>query len=197
GINQREADVAAAFRQAVEAVIGLRPDLVVVAGDVFHSARPSNAAITEAFRGFVRIGQALPGVPVVVIAGDRDTPRATDTTAILDLLREIPGVTVATEQVERLRFPEIDAAVLAVPHAALVPEGRLRFDPVNGASTNVLVLHGILTGPRAHALLPRVVERSGQPISEDAIDPEAWDYVALGHLSVASEFAPNVRYAGG
>ena len=45
GINQREADVAQAFRAAVDGVIAERPDVVVVAGDLFHTVRPTNAAI--------------------------------------------------------------------------------------------------------------------------------------------------------
>src|SRR5690606_5572789 len=46
GINARERDVALAFRAALDRIIELRADLVLVAGDVFHTVRPSNAAIT-------------------------------------------------------------------------------------------------------------------------------------------------------
>ena len=42
GINQREADVARAFRHAVDGVIAAAPDAVLIAGDVFHSVRPTN-----------------------------------------------------------------------------------------------------------------------------------------------------------
>ena len=48
GVNQREADVADAVRRAVAQVAELRPDLVLIAGDVFHAVRPSNTAIAEA-----------------------------------------------------------------------------------------------------------------------------------------------------
>ena len=50
GINVREADVADAFRRAVARTVELRPDLVLIAGDVFHTVRPSNASIARAFR---------------------------------------------------------------------------------------------------------------------------------------------------
>ncbi|MCU0621560.1 MAG: metallophosphoesterase [Gemmatimonadales bacterium] len=75
GINQREADVANAFRAAIDDVIAVRPDAVVVAGDLFHAVRPSNAAIVFAFRQFQRLREALPAAPVVLIAGNHDTPR--------------------------------------------------------------------------------------------------------------------------
>ena len=74
GINQREADVASAFRAAVDGVIAARPDAVVIAGDLFHSVRPTNAAIVFAFRQFQRLREALPDAPIVLIAGNHDTP---------------------------------------------------------------------------------------------------------------------------
>src|SRR5688572_9982901 len=76
GINARERDVALAFRTALDRIIELRPDLVLVAGDVFHTVRPSNAAIADAFRQFARLRASLPEAPVVVIAGNHDSPRA-------------------------------------------------------------------------------------------------------------------------
>jgi DNA repair exonuclease SbcCD nuclease subunit len=35
GINQREADVATSMRRVIDKVIELKPDLVLIAGDVF------------------------------------------------------------------------------------------------------------------------------------------------------------------
>jgi len=52
GINQREADVARACRRALDDVVAQEPDLVVIAGDLFHSVRPTNTAILDAFRRF-------------------------------------------------------------------------------------------------------------------------------------------------
>ena len=69
GINQREADVAGTFRRAIDAVIELRPDLIVVGGDVFHSVRPSNPSILHAFAQFSRLRSALPETVIVMVAG--------------------------------------------------------------------------------------------------------------------------------
>ena len=55
GLNQREADVANAFRRTIEQVIAERPDVVVVAGDLFHSVRPTNHSILLAFNEFHRL----------------------------------------------------------------------------------------------------------------------------------------------
>ena len=75
GINQREADVAATFRTAIDRVIALRPDAIVVAGDVFHSVRPTNQAILHAFLQFSRLRQSLPDAAIVLVAGNHDVPR--------------------------------------------------------------------------------------------------------------------------
>ena len=64
GINQREVDVAQAFRAAVDGMIEAAPDLVVVAGDLFHSVRPTNTAILDSFNQFRRLRAALPTTPI-------------------------------------------------------------------------------------------------------------------------------------
>ena len=70
GINQREADVAQAFRTTIDGVIAAQPDVVVFGGDLFHSVRPTNSAIVFAFRQLQRLREALPGAPLVLIADD-------------------------------------------------------------------------------------------------------------------------------
>ena len=87
GVNQREADVSRSFRRAVERTIELAPDLVVIGGDVFHTVRPSNPAILDAFRQFTRLRQALPGSDVVMVAGNHDAPKTSETGCILRLFR--------------------------------------------------------------------------------------------------------------
>ena len=79
GINQREADVAEAFRRAVAHVVELRPDLVVVAGDVFHTVRPTNQAILHAFLQFSKLRRELPAAVIVLVAGNHDIPRTAET----------------------------------------------------------------------------------------------------------------------
>src|SRR3954468_24619102 len=83
GINQREADIAKTFSTAIDRIIALAPEVVVVAGDIFHSVRPTNLAILHAFRQFGRLVQSLPGTAVVMVAGNHDTPRSTETGGIL------------------------------------------------------------------------------------------------------------------
>lgn len=194
GINQREADIALAFRRAIDGVIALRPapDAVVIAGDVFHSVRPMNAAIIEAFSELQRLVAALPNAPVIMIAGNHDRPRATETGCILRLFSRI-GVRVVVDAPERLAFPELGLSVLAVPD---LPPGTPDpvFAPEPDARYNVLLLHRELEG-----MLPphlAAVERSTMPLPLAVLNPSRWDYVALGHYHVHQRLADNVYYAG-
>ena len=193
GINQREADVAHAFRAAVDGVLAARPDVVVVAGDLFHSVRPTNAAIVFAFRQFQRLREALPQAPIVLIAGNHDTPRSTETGSILRLFEEL-GVDVAVDEARRLVYPAHDLAVLAVPHQALVSGARPSLRPEGTERHRVMVLHGEVEGvfptDRSSA------EYGGALLGLEEMAPAEWSYVALGHYHVQHEVAPRVWYAG-
>jgi DNA repair protein SbcD/Mre11 len=197
GLNLREADVAAAFRQAVDRVVALQPDVVLVAGDVFHTVRPSNAAIAEAFRHFSSLTLRLPGVPVVVIAGNHDSPRSVDTGHILALFREIPGMEVVTDEVQRVHLPSLDAAVLGLPHNALAREHLPALETDPDVATNILMMHGTVGGSAAEERLRYVSEFGGVTVDDTAIGPHRWEYVALGHYHLLTELAPNMWYAGG
>ena len=148
GINQREADVANAFRGVIDDVIRAGPDVVVIAGDLFHSVRPTNAAIVFAFRQFQRLREALPKAPVIVVAGNHDTPRSSETGSILKLFEEL-GVSVAADVARRFEFPELDLSVLAVPHQALVDPEELQIRPDGPARHQVLVHPRRSAGPPA------------------------------------------------
>jgi exonuclease SbcD len=193
GINQREADVARAFRLAVDGVVSARPDVVLIAGDLFHSVRPTNAAIVFAFKQFQRLREALPEAPVVLVAGNHDTPRSAETGSILRLFEEL-GVDVVVDEARRLEYPELDLTVLAVPHHALVGTERPELRPEGGARHRVMVLHGEIEG-----VLPtqrHTVEYGGALVGLRELGIEEWSYIALGHYHVQHELAPNTWYSG-
>jgi exonuclease SbcD len=192
GVNQREADVATAFARAVDAVIERRPDAVVIAGDLFHSVRPTNRAIIEAFTQLRRLKQALAAAPVVLIAGNHDTPRSVEAGSILKLMGTI-GVDVVDDATRRLDYPALGLSVLAVPHAALLGErrsGEWRRD--ERARYNVLVLH-----PEVPGLFPEgVTDYGGARVEVAEMIGGGFDYVALGHYHIVHEVAPRVWYSG-
>jgi DNA repair protein SbcD/Mre11 len=191
GINQREADVARSFMSVVDRVIALRPDIVLIAGDIFHNVRPTNPAILHAFRQLARLRLSIPDTPVVMVAGNHDTPRSSETGCILSLFRDSIGIHVVDREAQRLSFPELDLAVLAVPDVSgpkpsLVPESGYKY--------NVLLLHGEVQGMLpAHVATP---DRSAVEISKEQLGASRWSYVALGHYHVYRQITPNAYYSG-
>ena len=187
GINQREADVAHAFRRAIDRVIALAPDVVVIAGDVFHSVRPMNPAIIDAFTQFARLTSSLPNTIVVMVAGNHDRPRATETGCILKLFGKL-GVHVIVDEPKRLPFPEHDLSILAVPDLT-GPRPELAPDP--SARHNVLVMHGEVEG-----VLPHGGDRAAMEIPRSALTASRWSYIALGHYHVHQRIEDNAYYSG-
>lgn len=193
GINQREADTAAAFRQAVDGVLAARPDVIVIAGDLFHSVRPTNAAIVFAFQQLQRLRAALPATPIVLIAGNHDSPRSTETGSILRLFDEL-GVDVATHEARRFSYESLGPSVLAVPHDALVQAERPVLRPDGGAKYQVLVAHGEVDGvfPSDRS----AVEYGGAVVRPEEFAAGEWSYVAFGHYHVQTPLGPRAWYCG-
>jgi DNA repair protein SbcD/Mre11 len=191
GINQREADIATVFRGVIDRVIALAPDVVVLAGDIFHNVRPSNPAILHSFAQFARLTTELPRAIVVMVAGNHDSPRAAETGCILRLFTPL-GIHVVVGEPERLSFPEHDLSILAVPDSGL-PQ-KVLLDPDPSFRRNVLVMHGeidgILPAGAAH------VERTAVTITPEELGAARWTYVALGHYHVFRQIAPNAYYSG-
>jgi DNA repair exonuclease SbcCD nuclease subunit len=194
--NVRERDVSNAFHAALDRIIELRADLILVAGDVFHTVRPSNAAIADAFRQFARLHAALPRAPIVIIAGNHDSPRALETGSILTLLHEIPNVHVVDREARVLEFPQLDAAVMCLPHDALAAGSVGEIEPTTDAATQILMMHATIRGEEVDRMLGYVSEFGGAQIDITDIRVERWDYVALGHYHIATQLAPNMWYAG-
>jgi DNA repair protein SbcD/Mre11 len=190
GINQREADVASAFRDAIDGIIALRPDIVCIAGDVFHNVRPSNPAILHAFTQFSRLVHALPDTIVVIVAGNHDTPRSVEAGCILRLFIPL-GIHVADMEAKRFSFPERDLSIFAVPS----DDARsVAYGPDPDFRWNVLVLHasvvGVVPGGGAD---PDLAARQIDPA---ALRSSQWSYQAIGHYHVYRELAPNAFYSG-
>jgi DNA repair exonuclease SbcCD nuclease subunit len=182
--------VAQSFTRAVDKVIELAPEMVLIAGDVFHQVRPTNTAILHAYLQFARLRNALPRTEIVMVAGNHDTPRSAETGSILRLFAAL-GLHVIDAEARALEFPELDLSVLAVadnqhPRPKLVHPGTHRW--------NVLLLHGEvegMIGPFAGTH-----EMAAQEIAQDDLHVAQWDYIALGHYHVYRRLAPNQFYSG-
>ena len=134
-----------------------------------------------------------PDAPVVLIAGNHDTPRSTETGSILALFTSL-GVDVVADQARRLVYPALDLSVLAVPHPALVGPERVALGPDGSERHQVLMLHGEVEG--LFSADRSSVEYGGALLPPAELAGAGWSYVALGHYHVQTEVAPRVWYSG-
>jgi DNA repair protein SbcD/Mre11 len=189
-INQRECDVYDRWHEAVDLAIGLKPDAVIHAGDLFDSSRPAPRAVAEALDGFARLREM--SIPVVVIAGNHETPRFRSGGSVFEILERF-GIDAVWAEPRTIRIGEL--AVHAVPHE---PSGdRLAEDirslpPDASAGANVLVVHaGLEALPRTGYGEVNEIELAPEVLAE-----ADHDYIALGHLHRYQVPQSNAAYAG-
>ncbi|HCO13032.1 MAG TPA: hypothetical protein DIT46_02530 [Gemmatimonadetes bacterium] len=181
GADMRERDVAAAFERAVQELIRLRPNVVVVAGDVFDRPDPPASAVVALARGLESMSTGLPGTRVLMVAGPRDTPRRSGDPGALAVLDTLSNVDAVTARTQRIEIDRLGLNACLVPYRALVrsappvpgPDPRMRW--------NLLVMHAEADRGEAAGIM---------------IDPEEWDYVALGGEHQRRELSQRVRYPG-
>jgi DNA repair exonuclease SbcCD nuclease subunit len=193
GINQREQDIYDSFTQVIDSILEISPDLVVHAGDVFHTPRPSNRAITQALIGFQRLSSH--GIPTVVIAGNHSMPRIRSSSCILESFTLFPNIYVAFKgEYEQFRVGE--ALVHCVPHCGTEGEMIQAFDAVNPsdqAGMNILVTHAGLTADIDYVM----GEFNELKIpAKMVIDHPGMDYIALGHYHRWIRVGERAYYSG-
>jgi DNA repair protein SbcD/Mre11 len=81
GLEARRQDFDNAFRELVEKTLEIKPDFMIIAGDLFHQARPSNVTLENTIRTFKKLKDA--GIPVLTVDGSHDSAPNTITSTIL------------------------------------------------------------------------------------------------------------------
>ncbi|MFT0745130.1 metallophosphoesterase [Synechococcus sp. RC10B2] len=188
GMNQREYDVLQAFRRALRAVRDAEPDLVLITGDLFHAVRPPNSSLLAAYSYLSDFQKSRRNAPLVIIAGNHETPRVAGSGCILALLKHLDGVQVVYDQIDGLEIPALNATLLCIPARGVPDIERRILQPNPNTRYNLLLLHGLLEG-----VTQLTLER---PIDRQKIVRDEWDYIALGDWHIYQQVAPNAIYAG-
>ena len=196
----------AMLEQMVEIVREHRPDVFLLAGDVYHTSQPSSAVQTMFSEAMVSLHQAHPEMYIIVIAGNHDsaskheiftTPwRALNVYAIGNLDKEYPEKHI-------IEVPE-KGIVLAVPYAyeRNIPEGFFQelIDNVKSNLPIILMAHTTVKGADITGHDKRYTDQVG---GIDYIEVEkmgqGYDYLALGHIHKPQYIHTgkhNVRYSG-
>jgi DNA repair exonuclease SbcCD nuclease subunit len=70
-LDARREDFNRAFKEVVDKTIELKPDFMLIAGDLFQQARPSNVTLESAINNFRRLKDA--GITVLAVDGSHDS----------------------------------------------------------------------------------------------------------------------------
>lgn len=188
GMNQRELDVNLAFQESITRIISIKPDATIIAGDLFHSVRPSNAVVTFCFRQLRRLAKET-GAPVIIVGGNHETPKRADTGSVLQLFSEIENVFVADASQETFTFRDKSLAVTCLPHQAIANREVKALRADDRFDHNILVVH-------AQVNEKWVSDFGGVELELKALSPHEWDYIALGHVHVHRAVGLNAAYSG-
>lgn len=201
GLNQREEDIYSAFREFVDIAVSERPDLILHAGDLFNSVRPSNRAIAFAFDQISRLSSAK--IPFVLISGNHEDPRLRETGSIFQIFEQMPDVyPVFRSRMEciRLDIRGVKTVIFALPHISsqeqFQAEMSLMQQSVEQADKDrdvaIALLHGSLAGIPSSYTTGQFNELT---IGGQIMDA-GFDYVALGHFHKRTDISHNCAYSG-
>jgi DNA repair protein SbcD/Mre11 len=192
GVNTREQDVYDAFERVIDRILEIKPGLAIHSGDLFHRPSPSNRALTFGLEQLRRLSQAA--IPLVVIAGNHETPKTIYNSPILRALRALDGIhPMFGDAWELEQFGTI--AVHGVPHIndnRLLQQQLERLTPVEG-KYNILLLHTSLG--RKY-----LMEEYGEQVFPESFEAklQGFQYIALGHWHGCQpvNLHPNAWYSG-
>ena len=195
GVNQREIDVYDAFTQCIDYAIKTKPDLVLHAGDLFDSVRPTNRAITVALQQILRLSKE--SIPFIVISGNHETPKLKETGNIFKIFEHLDHVyPVHNNRYETVSLKNKDETLIvhAIPQCQSPKEFDINLKKITRdkkADFNVLIAHGAVAG---------IKEFKMNEFNELFIPvknlQEDFDYIALGHYHMYTKLQENAFYAG-
>ena len=193
GMNLREQIIYDNFLAAIDRIIGMHPDALIHAGDLFHQVKPKTRAYTTALDALCRLQDA--GIPMIVIAGNHSMAKTRYTASPFEVL-ERGGYRANDLYVahhNRYRRGELDDTIFHLIPNMLQPEGyRAAFEAIEfSPGTNVLVTHGlasILKDKRLHTVAEHELDAT--------IISDRFDYIALGHYHSQVQVADNAWYSG-
>ncbi len=201
-------------------------DVLLVSGDVFDTANPSNQALAQ-YYGFLKklIGT---GCHVVVTGGNHDSPGVLNAPRELLRFLDIKVVGNAQENIEdellHIKIPKGEVVVAAVPYLrdadlrkSVVGEGyddrlsalrqgiRAHYEQLAAISTErypnkcvIAMGHLYVNGASVSESERDIHVIGGEAAFSADFFPEGFDYIALGHIHKPQRIANSdfVRYSG-
>ena len=178
----RREDFRRAFEEVVDKTLELKPDFMIIAGDIFQHARPTNLTLEAAIRNFRRLREA--GIPILTVDGSHDGAPNVITGTILNPL-DSAGLIHYLPRHEDASWKSDSCYVYGIPNfrtrrrteerlPKFIEEKRPKPDP---SRFNIFVFHMALE-------IPEIMKRFGRMVAEAPPDliPEGFNYYAGGHI---------------
>jgi DNA repair protein SbcD/Mre11 len=206
GVHTRIEDFENALQQVVAGTFEEEVDIVLFAGDGFRTREPSTTERLVFQRALQQWSSA--GIPVVMLTGNHDMHTSAGRATALDIFSEVRGVHVLNKpSVLQLYTNAGSIRIVGAPYPyesawGKAPNvGQFVYDnlpPDPADNFNVLMGHftvkGALTGSEQTMML------SDNAVSLEALRPEHFHYVALGHIHRYQNMNPDgatpVMYPG-
>jgi len=181
GLEVRREDFDRTFQELVDKTIDLKPDFMIIAGDLFHHARPSNVTLEKAIKNFSRLRKA--GIPVLTVDGSHDSAPNVVTGTILNPLDSAGLIYHLPRHEGACWRKEYCCYVYGVPNfrtrrktEELLPAFMEKNKPTPDPTLfNIFVFHMALDIP---SLTPPYMEAEAPP----ELIPEGFNYYAAGHV---------------
>jgi len=184
-LEVRREDFDNAFREVADKTIELKPDFMIIAGDLFHHARPSNVTLETAITNFRRLREA--GIPVLAVDGGHDAAPNVVTGTILNPL-DSAGLIHYLPRRDGACWRNQSCYVYGVPNfrtkrkteeqlPLFLEQNKPTPDP---SLFNIFLFHMALELP---ALTPPHIEAEASP----ELLPEGFNYFAGGHVHQPSK----------
>ncbi len=195
GVNQREADIYQSFEHIIDYAIQKHADLVLHAGDLFDTVRPTNRAITVALQQILRLSHHK--IPLVIIAGNHEQPKLQETGHIFSVFDHIDHVyPIYRETYQKLHFTINNETLYihALPQINTGDKFQSQLQNISiekEADYNILLAHGSIQGIKAFSM-----NEFNELLIPNTFLSSFFDYVALGHYHKYSKITKTAYYAG-
>lgn len=225
GLNQRVLDFVARLKEIVDYAIEHRADVVIFAGDAFKTRDP-NPTYQRAFgRQIMRLSRE--NITTVLLVGNHDMPVMEQRASSVDIFAvlDVPNVIVGRrEEVHRIETAHGLLQVATVPwpqrnrllrdetyrgmnveqldqelEKTLADELRRLADEIDPSQPAILTGHFTLSGA-VYGSERNVMLGHDTVFKLSTLNPEAWDYVAMGHIHKHQDVNrggyPGIVYSG-
>ncbi len=179
-LDARREDFNRAFTEVVEKTLELKPNFMIIAGDIFQHARPSNIILENSITNFRRLMDA--GIPVLTVDGSHDSAPNVITGTILTPL-DSAGLLHYLPRQEDASWRNESCYAYGIPNfrtrqrteerlPAFMEQNKPKPDP---SLFNIFIFHMALD-------LPDLKHPQMEAEARPELIPEGFNYYAGGHI---------------